>query len=89
MSDPTRVPGDLTCRELVELVTDHLEGTLAPAERERFELHLAVCPGCAAHLRRLRDTLRGARRLSEDSLPDDAREDLLRAFRAWKRRPPP
>jgi anti-sigma factor RsiW len=37
---------DLRCRELVELVTDYLEGALAPAERARFEAHVADCPGC-------------------------------------------
>ncbi len=82
------LPGELTCRELVELVTEYLEGALPPDERTRFELHLAVCPGCAAHLRQLRATVRAAGRLSEESPPDEAREHLLRAFRDWRRRPP-
>lgn len=81
------LPGELTCRELVELVTDYLEDALAPAERTRLELHLAVCPGCTEHLRRLRATLRAAGRLSEGSLTGEAREPLLRAFRARRRRP--
>lgn len=84
------LPGDLECRELVELVTDYLEDALAPEERTRFEQHLAVCPGCAAYLRQLRAALGAAGRLSEDarSLPDEARDRLLTAFRDWKRRRP-
>jgi anti-sigma factor RsiW len=81
-------PDDLTCRELVELVTDYLEGTLSPPERSRFEQHLAVCPGCAAHLRQMRETLRIAGRLSDRALAGDARESLLCAFRDWKRTRP-
>jgi len=83
------LPGDLTCRELVELVTEYLEGTLPPPERTRFELHLAVCPGCAAHLHQMHVTLRSAGRLSERSLSGEAREGLLRTFRDWKRTSPP
>ncbi len=82
------LPGDLRCRDLVELVTDYLEGALPPEERIRFELHLAICPGCATYVRQLRGTLRAAGRLSEDSLPDETRERLLTAFRDWKRRRP-
>ena len=63
-------PGDLECRELVELVTDYLEGALAPDERVQFELHLAVCDGCTAYLRQLRATLRWACRPIERSLPE-------------------
>jgi len=79
------LPGDLACRELVELVTDYLEGALGPDERVQFELHLAVCDGCTAYLRQLRATLRAAGRLSERSIPVGVRDRLLEAFRGWKR----
>jgi anti-sigma factor RsiW len=82
MSAPVR---DLSCKELVELVTEYLEGTLPPADRARFDEHVASCPGCTAYLRQMRDTLRVAGRLSEASLSDPARESLLAAFRAWKK----
>lgn len=41
---------DLTCQELVELVTEYLEGALPPGKRVRFEQHLAVCLGCTTYL---------------------------------------
>lgn len=74
----------LTCRELVALVTDYLEGSLAPAERLRFERHIAICPPCRGYLAQLRQTLRVAGRLDEESLGDEARDHLLAAFRDWR-----
>ncbi len=44
----------LTCRELVELVTDYLEGALPAGARERFEAHMAACEGCDAHIEQVR-----------------------------------
>jgi anti-sigma factor RsiW len=54
---------DLSCRELVELVTDYLEGAMTPEEAARFEAHVAACAGCEAYLEQVRATialLRGA-----------------------------
>jgi anti-sigma factor RsiW len=82
----TPPPDELTCRELVELVTDYLEGALPDEERARFEAHLVECDGCAAYLAQMRDTLRIAGRLREESIAPEARESLLRAFRDWKER---
>jgi anti-sigma factor RsiW len=76
---------DLSCQELVELVTEYLEGTLAPPVRTRFEMHLCYCDWCRVYLRQLRDTAGIARRLSEASLPPEGKEALMRAFRSWKR----
>jgi anti-sigma factor RsiW len=77
----------LTCRELVELVTDYLEGALPPEDRSRFEAHLAGCRGCRTYLRQMRQTIRLAGRLTEDAVPAAAERRLLRAFRAWKSGP--
>jgi anti-sigma factor RsiW len=76
---------ELSCRELVELVTDYLEGALAARERARFEEHLVYCPGCAYHLAQVRDTIRVAGSLREEHLSEEARSALLGAFRDWHR----
>jgi anti-sigma factor RsiW len=76
---------DLTCQELVELVTMYLEAALSPADRDRFEAHLVRCAGCRAYLQQMRQTIRLAGTLSENDLSDEARETLLGAFRSWKR----
>ena len=74
------------CRELVELVTDYLEGQLGPLERVRFEEHLTDCSGCRTYLEQMRQTLAALGRLPEESLSPEARDALLEAFRDWPRR---
>lgn len=79
-SDPNR--GDeLACRELVELVTDYLEGALPPAERERFETHLTECPFCTEYVEQMRAVSGSLGSLPEPALPPERREELLSAFR--------
>ena len=75
----------LTCQELVELVTDYLEGTLPAADRARFEEHLAQCPNCSTYLEQMRQTIRALGMLPEESITPEARQELLEAFRNWKR----
>jgi anti-sigma factor RsiW len=75
---------DLSCAELVELVTDYLEDALDGDERLRFERHLAECSHCVAYLDQIRVTIRGAGRLREDSLEPEVRDELLAAFRGWR-----
>jgi hypothetical protein len=75
----------LTCRELVELVTDYFEDALTPAERARFEDHVSGCGGCAAYLEQMRQTIALVGRLTEEDVPPEAEGELLLAFRDWKR----
>ncbi len=75
----------LTCQEFVELATEYLEGKLPPAEQTRFEEHVSVCEGCATYLEQIRQTVRITGKLTEESIPEDVQETLLRAFRGWKR----
>jgi anti-sigma factor RsiW len=81
-----RRPGgrELTCQELVELVTDYLDGALAPAERARFEAHVSGCEGCAAYLEQMRSTLALLGALPADALSPQAHGELLAAFRGWR-----
>ena len=75
---------DLECRELVELVTDYLEGGLPAAERERFEAHLADCEGCRRYVEQMRTTIGLTRRVVERrARPETAA--LLEAFRGYRR----
>jgi len=74
----------LTCQELVELVTDYLEGALPPAERRRFEAHLRGCRGCTAYLDQMQRTIGLLGRLTEEAIAPEARQELLQRFRTWK-----
>jgi len=78
----TRPP--LKCRELVEIVTDYLEGDLSRRDRRRFERHIAGCEGCTSYVEQMRLTKRLLGRIPEDSIPAEAREALLDAFRDWR-----
>ena len=74
----------LSCRELVELVTDYLEGALSAEERARFEEHIRPCGGCRTYLEQMRATIELTGRLSPSALTAEAEAALLAAFRNWK-----
>ena len=76
----TALTDDVSCREIVELVTDYLEGALPPSEHARFEAQLAECEGCARYVDQMRATVR----LSRDAAalaPRPHMSALLTAFR--------
>jgi anti-sigma factor RsiW len=78
---------ELMCTEVVELITEYLSRTMAPAERVRMEQHLLACPPCTAHLQQVRTTVElahGLRAGQETEAPEG--EDLLGLFRRWNRR---
>jgi anti-sigma factor RsiW len=75
---------ELTCQELVELVTEYLDGALSPEERARFERHLSICPGCRTYLEQFRETIAITGALREEDVSPAAREELLTQFRDWK-----
>jgi anti-sigma factor RsiW len=72
----------MTCQELVELVTDYLEGALTHDDTARFEEHLAACPGCETYLEQMRSTI-AVTRASGDVVEPSAISPLLDAFRGW------
>ena len=76
----------MSCRELVRLITDYLEGGLSRRDRSRFERHLRDCDGCTTYVEQMRETVRLAGALSEDDLAPQARDELLEVFRDWKSR---
>jgi anti-sigma factor RsiW len=80
---------ELVCREVVELVTAYLDGSMAREDRRRFERHLSGCDGCTRYVEQMRTTVRVTGSISEESLPPGVREDLLAAFRAWRSGEPP
>jgi anti-sigma factor RsiW len=74
----------LSCRELVELVTDYLEGDLSEDERARFDHHISRCDGCRAYLEQMRQTIDLLGHLPPAALSAEAERDLLEAFRGWR-----
>jgi len=74
----------MKCREVVELMTDYLEGALSAIDRQRFEEHIAGCDGCRAYLEQMRFTLSQVHRLAYEPIPERVQEQLLEAFRSWR-----
>ena len=75
---------ELRCQELVELITDYLEGTLAANDARRFEAHLAGCDACSIYVEQMRLTIAAVGRVPAEALSAEASERLLRAFRDWR-----
>ena len=77
---------DLACQELVEIITEYLEGALQPEDTARLEAHLRARPACDSVLAQFRETIRLVGRLREEevrALDESVRRPLVDAFRAW------
>jgi anti-sigma factor RsiW len=80
---PSEALQPLTCQDLVELVTDYLEGALSDTDRARFEEHIALCPMCQVHLEQLRTTIRELGRLREQDIDPAVLAEMQVRFRDW------
>ncbi len=78
-------PTGMSCKELVELITEYLEGALPPEDKARFEQHLAFCDCCGTYLEQMRLTIHSLGKLAEESIPEGVKGELLEVFRNWKR----
>jgi hypothetical protein len=75
---------ELTCKEVVELITEYLSHALPPEEQARLEQHLLTCGPCTAHLGQLKATIEITGKLGEQAPPAEERE-LVGLFRRWKK----
>ena len=74
----------MNCQELVELITDYLDGAMPEVERRSVDEHLAACDGCTTYLEQFRTTIVLTGMLTEEQVPPEARDALLEAFRGWR-----
>jgi anti-sigma factor RsiW len=80
-------PDDLACIDLVNAVTEYLDGKLDEGERERFERHLEECEACGVALEQFQTVIRLVGRLTPadvariDALTRDRLSALVRAAR--------
>ena len=75
---------DLPCQDLVELVTDYLEGRLPESDRQRFDAHLQGCSGCRNYLEHMRLMIQAVGALRAESIEPEMKDRLLGAFRDWR-----
>ena len=78
----------LTCQELTEVLTDYLEGVMSPEDVARFDAHLELCEGCVTYVEQMRQTIRSVHALRPAEVEATVPDDLLAAFRAWRRGEP-
>ena len=80
-----RLARELTCSQIVELVTEYLDGGLSAEDRERFEEHLGFCDSCVTYFDQIRETIATVGLAGvDDDLSPEVQEGLLRAFRSWQ-----
>ena len=79
-----RLDRELTCVQVVEIVTAYLEDSLTAEDRERVEEHLVFCDGCSTYLDQVRETIALTGRLEPEDLPTGLQDRLLAAFREWR-----
>ena len=79
-----RRPPELACQQMVELVTEYLEGTLSRADRKRFDGHIRGCPNCTAYLEQMRATINATGTLRVEDLSPEATEEFIELFRRWQ-----
>jgi hypothetical protein len=75
----------ISCQEVVELVTDYLEGAMSPEDVARFDHHLSLCEGCVFYVEQIRMTIAAVGRIGGEDVPPEVRDDLVAAFRDFKR----
>jgi anti-sigma factor RsiW len=78
----------VTCRELVEVLTDYLDGALEPAERADIERHIVFCRGCADYVEQMHTTIGLLGLLDRDDPGPGPDERLLETFRSWRSQRP-
>jgi anti-sigma factor RsiW len=74
----------VTCRQVVELMTEYLEDALSALDRARFEEHIAGCDGCRAYLAQVRTTKKVVGKLADEPIPEPLEAELVKAFRDWR-----
>ena len=76
---------EFSCQEMIEVVTNYLDGALSPDEQEGFESHLSRCAGCTTYVDQIRVTIQQTGMVPrEESLPPALREEIVAQFRNWK-----
>lgn len=71
----------MDCEDLVEMLTDYLDGVLDPQTRSTLEAHLQLCDGCDAYLEQLRATVAALGAAPSPQLAPNLQEALMTEFR--------
>jgi len=73
----------MNCQQVVELITDYMEGVLSAATADAVARHLDTCGECDSYLDQMRWTIDLLGQLPPEPPPPQVRAQLHSAFRAW------
>lgn len=73
-----------SCKDVVEIVTDYLEGRMGLVDRLRFQLHLGLCTHCRAYVRQMHTTIVALGYLPDGPMPPEVHPDLRKRFANWR-----
>ncbi|HET9094634.1 MAG TPA: zf-HC2 domain-containing protein [Solirubrobacteraceae bacterium] len=79
-----RPPAHIWCQQVVEMVSDYLEGTLPATERRRLDHHFSICAPCATYLEQMRETLRLTGALVPEDLSPEMEQEFSEIYRRWR-----
>lgn len=77
-----RMHNMITCREFEDFVLAHLDGELNGRQQSMFDWHLRLCRECRDYLaayQRARELGQAVLSASDNPLPEEVPEDLIRA----------
>ena len=77
-------PAEIPCQQVVEMISDYLEGALPARDRRRLDAHLAGCPHCSAYLAQMQETLRLTGRLVPEDLSHEMQQEFSEVYRRWR-----
>ena len=77
-----------SCKEIIDLLSEYLEGDLAGGEAGDFEAHMADCPPCVDFLENLKHTRALVRGLRCDEVPPEVQRQLRTFLERATKRPP-
>jgi hypothetical protein len=80
MSEPPE-PETVECRQIAELLSDYVEGTLPKRIRELLEWHIEGCSPCVAFVNTFRGTVNAAAKLRAVQIPPELKQRLIAVLR--------
>lgn len=66
----------ITCKELAELISDYIDGSLDPSISNDFDSHIEGCIDCHAFLKTYKKTTSLSHQLSCEEIPKELRDRL-------------
>jgi len=74
-------PSTIECRQIADLLSDYLDGTLPKDTRELLEWHIEGCAPCVAFVKTYRGTITAATKLKDVEIPAELKQRLLAVLR--------